>query len=121
MKHLFNLPDFLTKRDAWAAHFDSSIVMEDKPRTDCPLELPIPGTAEQKAKRKIEITNPLTDELLRQCEEQGNISNDPLTDLQYEFLTVAKGLTNSDFDVYSLKTEHEGAVYVRKQLKAFFG
>merc|ERR1712232_533426 len=70
IKRLFNLPNFLTKRDAWAAHFESTIVTEDKPRTDCPLEL----------------TTPLTDELLNQCEQYGNISNDALSDLQYEIL-----------------------------------
>lgn len=121
LKHLFNLPNFLTRRDAWAAHFDSTIVTESVPRTDCPLELPIPGTSEQKAKKKIELTNPLTDELLKHYEETGNISTAPLSDLQYEILTICKGLTNDDFDVYKLKTEHEGAVYARKQVKDFFG
>ena len=120
LKHLFNLPDFLTRRDAWAAHWDSTIVNESTPRTDCPTEIPVPGTAEQKAQKKIELTTELTDELLKHYEETGNISTDTLSDLQYEILTIAKGLTNSDFDVYSLKTEHEGAVYVRSQLKAFF-
>jgi len=120
VKRLFNLPDFLTKRDEWAAHFESTIVTESKPRTDCPLELPIPGTDEQKRKRKIELTTPLTDELLEYYEKQGLISKDPLSDLQYEILTIAKGLTDDKFDIYSLKTEHEGAVYVRKQLKKFF-
>merc|ERR1712137_1259692 len=121
MKHLFNLPDFLTRRDTWAAHFETAVVTESAPRTDCPLELPLPGSTDEKAKRKIELTNPVTDEYIRKCEEQGNISTDPLTDLQYEILTVAKGLTADDMDVYSLKTEHQGAVYVRTQLQKFFG
>lgn len=120
VKRLFNLPNFLTRRDAWAAHFDSAVVTESKPRTDCPLELPVPGTAEQKQKKRIEITTPLTDELISKYEREGKISNDPLSDLQYEILTIAKGLTGSDFDVHTLKTEHEGALYARSQLKKFF-
>jgi phospholipase C len=121
LKRMFNLPSFLTKRDAWAAHFESTIVMESKPRTDCPLELPVPGSPSMKARKRIEIESPLTDELLRRFEQEGRVSNEPLTDLQYEILLIASGLTDDCFDVYSLKTEHEGALYVRLQLKRFFG
>lgn len=41
MKKIFNLPDFLTKRDAWAGTFE--VVLNRKtPRTDCPVTLPDP-------------------------------------------------------------------------------
>jgi len=122
LKRMFDLPEFLTKRDAWAAHFDTTIVMESRPRTDCPLELPLPGDQSLKAKKLLEFTTEVTPELIEQYEREGRISTAPLTDLQYEFMMIASGLTPEiDFDVYSLKTEHEGALYVRRQLELFFG
>ncbi|MED6107732.1 Non-specific phospholipase C3 [Stylosanthes scabra] len=39
VKKIFNLPQFLTKRDAWAATFDSLLTLST-PRTDCPETLP---------------------------------------------------------------------------------
>ena len=120
LKEMFNLPDFLTNRDTWAASFASTIVNLSKPRTDCPTQLPIPGTTDQKRARKIEIEKPLTDELFEAVDRSGEGSAAPLTDLQYEILTIAKGLTNDQNDVHGLKTEHEGAKYCRQQLKKFF-
>ncbi|KAL1936403.1 hypothetical protein VTP01DRAFT_537 [Rhizomucor pusillus] len=46
IKKLFNLPNFLTKRDAWAATFEHAISL-DSPRDDCPTKLsdaPAPAT-----------------------------------------------------------------------------
>ena len=39
VKKIFNLPQFLTKRDAWAATFEGIIVTRKTPRTDCPGKL----------------------------------------------------------------------------------
>jgi len=118
---LFNLPNYLTRRDAWAAHFDTTIVTESKPRTDCPLTVPYPTTPQQEAFRARVKHRDITDEEIAECERLGKISNDPLTDLQYDFLNVAKGLTGDlDFDVRTLKTEHQGAIYCRNQLRKFF-
>ncbi|XP_051179198.1 non-specific phospholipase C4 [Lolium perenne] len=39
VKKIFNLPSFLTKRDAWAGTFDT-VLTRDTPRTDCPATLP---------------------------------------------------------------------------------
>ncbi|GAB4824828.1 Non-specific phospholipase C4 [Ancistrocladus abbreviatus] len=41
VKKLFNLKDFLTKRDAWAGTFEG-ILTRTAPRTDCPATLPEP-------------------------------------------------------------------------------
>ena len=35
VKKIFNLKEFLTKRDAWAGTFDC-VLTRDTPRTDCP-------------------------------------------------------------------------------------
>ncbi|KAI5066229.1 hypothetical protein GOP47_0018853 [Adiantum capillus-veneris] len=41
VKKLFNLnSDFLTKRDAWAATFETVVASRSTPRKDCPLTLP---------------------------------------------------------------------------------
>ncbi|XP_047317790.1 non-specific phospholipase C2 [Impatiens glandulifera] len=41
MKKIFNLPNFLTKRDSWAGTFEG-ILQTKEPRTDCPVTLPMP-------------------------------------------------------------------------------
>ena len=40
VKRLFDLPAFLTRRDAWAAPFDWLFEDLDAPRTDAPMHLP---------------------------------------------------------------------------------
>ena len=42
VKKLWGLPNFLTKRDAWASTFENIFTL-DAPRTDCPTELPRPA------------------------------------------------------------------------------
>ena len=39
LKGVFDLPEFLTKRDAWAGDFSNELDL-DEPRTDCPMHLP---------------------------------------------------------------------------------
>ncbi|XP_010258490.1 PREDICTED: non-specific phospholipase C4-like [Nelumbo nucifera] len=41
VKKIFNLKEFLTKRDAWAGTFET-VLMRESPRTDCPVTLPLP-------------------------------------------------------------------------------
>ncbi|KAJ8633846.1 hypothetical protein MRB53_027182 [Persea americana] len=41
VKKIFNLKDFLTKRDAWAGTFESVLTLKS-PRTDCPVTLSDP-------------------------------------------------------------------------------
>mmetsp|Transcript_25085 Transcript_25085/g.77347 ORF Transcript_25085/g.77347 Transcript_25085/m.77347 type:complete len:514 (-) Transcript_25085:70-1611(-) len=40
IKRLYDLPNFLTKRDAWSAPFDWLFDELDEPRTDAPMHLP---------------------------------------------------------------------------------
>ncbi|KAI8099825.1 phosphoesterase [Halteromyces radiatus] len=54
IKKLFNLPNFLTKRDAWAGTFEDAISL-DKPREDCPMTLSQPPNPVVNAT----ITNPI--------------------------------------------------------------
>ncbi|XP_010273152.1 PREDICTED: non-specific phospholipase C4-like [Nelumbo nucifera] len=41
VKKIFNLKEFLTKRDAWAGTFET-VLTRESPRTDCPVTLPQP-------------------------------------------------------------------------------
>lgn len=36
VKKLYNLPNFLTQRDQWAATFEGILQTRTEPRTDCP-------------------------------------------------------------------------------------
>ncbi|XP_020202893.1 non-specific phospholipase C4 [Cajanus cajan] len=54
VKKIFNLPEFLTKRDEWAGTFEG-LLTRSSPRTDCPEKLPDPiklreGAAQEKVK-----------------------------------------------------------------------
>jgi len=40
VKKIFNLPEFLTKRDAWAGTFEGLLTLST-PRTDCPGKISI--------------------------------------------------------------------------------
>ena len=61
LKHMFSLPAFLTRRDAWAATFDDQLRALAAPRTDCPLHLPAaPGTLSA-AQAAWEAARPLND------------------------------------------------------------
>ncbi|EXB70660.1 Phospholipase C 3 [Morus notabilis] len=42
VKKIFNLKNFLTKRDEWAGTFESVFLSRTIPRTDCPVTLPEP-------------------------------------------------------------------------------
>lgn len=56
LKKIFNLKDFLTKRDAWAGTFEC-IVNRESPRIDCPVTLPEPvRTREAEAQEEAELT-----------------------------------------------------------------
>jgi len=121
LKNMFDLPDFLTKRDAWAASFHNTIINSEYPRVDCPTQLPVPGGTQAREAYKEAESTPVTRESLIRDEMLGNISKAPLSDLQYEILQIANGINGGDFDVKKLTTEHEGAIFVRKSINKFFG
>jgi phospholipase C len=120
IKNLFNLPSFLTNRDAWAATFHNTIVNSEYPRVDCPTLLPVPGGSEAREAYKRAESTPVTKESILRDESLGNISTLPLSDLQYEILQIANGINGGKFDIYQLKTEHEGALFIRESLNKFF-
>ncbi|XP_062213055.1 non-specific phospholipase C4-like [Phragmites australis] len=102
VKKIFNLNNFLTKRDAWAGTFDS-VLTRDTPRADCPVTLPEPMK-------------------LRQTEAAEHA---PLSEFQEELVQLAAVL-NGDHtkDVYPHKlvegmTVAEAAKYCKDAFRVF--
>ncbi|KAM7512244.1 hypothetical protein LguiB_011119 [Lonicera macranthoides] len=104
VKKIFNLPHFLTKRDAWAATFEGIIVTRKTPRTDCPVTLPEPVK-------------------LREAEAKENAK---LSEFQEELVQMAATLCG-DYrkeDIYPHKlvdnlTVEEAVDYVKDAFKRF--
>ncbi|KAL3537185.1 hypothetical protein ACH5RR_000551 [Cinchona calisaya] len=102
VKKIFNLKEFLTKRDAWAGTFES-VISRDSPRTDCPETLPEPVK-------------------LRETEAREDAK---LTDFQKELVQMSAVLGGDHKkDIYPHKLVEEMTVntavdYVHKSFKKF--
>ena len=101
-RRLFNISESLTRREAWAAPFDSVLSLAT-PRTDCPLTMPeVPFS-------------------LRHRPQDGKA---PLSELQKEFVLLASSLNEPDLDKVingDGMTVLEGARFIREQVNRFFG
>ncbi|XP_057754028.1 non-specific phospholipase C2 [Arachis stenosperma] len=104
VKKLFNLTSFLTKRDAWAATFESIVQTRTEPRTDCPEKLPTPVKMRQ-----------------GEAKEDGKMS-----EFQQELIQLAaviKGeniLTSYPDRVGKNMTVKQGKDYMEKAVRRFF-
>ncbi|PKA53122.1 phospholipase C [Apostasia shenzhenica] len=103
VKKIFNLKEFLTKRDAWAGTFDV-VLTRTTPRTDCPLTLP-----EVEKMRKKEAAEAA-----------------PLSDFQRELVQLAAVLNGdhakpgaSPEAIGQEMTVSQGASYMQEAFKAF--
>jgi len=67
---LFNLKSHLTKRDAWAGHFDGFLKKRTTPRTDCPVTLPpVPSLTREEVEREASLPiNPLQADIVKAYE-----------------------------------------------------
>jgi phospholipase C len=102
LKNMFQLPHFLTNRDAWAGSFEFVFDELSEPRTDCPVTIPAPPVMPTQDRK----------EYLQ-----------PLNDLQRELIRLAASL-NSDAETAIkisnlLQTEAEGAEYVTYEVQRF--
>jgi len=97
MKKIYNLPQFLNNRDAWAAPFDDIFDLS-APRTDCPQTLP-------------DIFPSL---------EKPNQPDNPLHDLQVSMLRIANYLTGDKEDISVLKTERDGGLWIKEKMDQYF-
>ncbi|KAG5517377.1 hypothetical protein RHGRI_037952 [Rhododendron griersonianum] len=103
VKNIFNLPSFLTKRDAWAGSFHSIVQTRKEPRTDCPVQLPTP---------------------VRIRETEAN-EDAKLTEFQQELMQLASVLKGDDIftnlhEKIGKMTVKEGNQYMEGAVKSFF-
>jgi phospholipase C len=102
LKNMFDLPNFLNKRDAWAATFDHAWNKLEEPRTDCPLTLDLPPKQERETTGRA-------------------VGDAPIMDLQMDFVKLAielRGGVNRHV-AELLQTEAEAGAFVRNEIKAF--
>lgn len=103
VKNIFNLPSFLTKRDAWAGSFHGIVQTRKQPRSDCPVQLPTPVR-------------------IRDAEANEDAK---LTEFQQELMQLAAVLKGDDTRVNLLEkigkmTVKEGNKYMEDAVKSFF-
>ncbi|KAE8713311.1 Non-specific phospholipase C4 [Hibiscus syriacus] len=97
VKKIFNLKEFLTKRDAWAGSFDI-VVNRSTPRTDCPEKLAEPV--------KMRHTD---------AKETAKLS-----DFQQELVQVATALKGDPLKVVDNMTVSSGLKYVEDAFSKFY-
>jgi phospholipase C len=103
----YSQPDYLTKRDAWAATFEDVFSL-DEPRTDCPETMPQPPSHREQ--------NP---DLLPPLDGMMEIS-----DLQTELVSIVSGLVGDSSLVPRAVqdwTESDAAFFCAKNMNKFFG
>ncbi|KAH7848423.1 hypothetical protein Vadar_002594 [Vaccinium darrowii] len=92
VKKIFNLKEFLTKRDAWAGTFEG-VLSRSSPRTDCPVTLPEPvklRTIETKENAKLsEFQEELVQMAATLC---GDHKKDTYPHKLVENMTVGQGV-----------------------------
>ncbi|XP_048331047.2 non-specific phospholipase C3 [Ziziphus jujuba] len=93
VKKIFNLKDFLTKRDAWVGTFES-VLNASTPRTDCPASLPEPvKLRETEAKEEGKLSE-FQEELIQMVATlNGDHSKDIYPRKLVEDLNVSKAAT----------------------------
>ncbi|KAK8532182.1 hypothetical protein V6N13_131515 [Hibiscus sabdariffa] len=86
LKNIFNLKEFLTKRDAWAGSFDI-VVNRSTPRTDCPEKLAEPVKMRSTDAKETAKLSDFQEELVQVA---AALKGDPLKVVQN--MTVSSGL-----------------------------
>jgi phospholipase C len=125
VKKAFNLPNFLTQRDAHAHTFEHNLSLE-APRRNTPATLPRPGDATTIAVHRILARLPVTPDTLAVVMDAGEPSRAPLTAYQQSLVTLANRLKMRESPrLASLRTarliehEHDAAVQVRDAAMRF--
>nr|XP_016477987.1 PREDICTED: non-specific phospholipase C3-like [Nicotiana tabacum] len=90
VKKIFNLSEFLTKRDAWAGTFET-VINRTTPRTDCPETLPEPvRLREAEAKEDAKLTDYQTEMVQMAAVLCGDHLKDSYPHKLVEDMTVAE-------------------------------
>jgi len=115
----------LTKREAWAATFENIFTTMESPRNDCIDELPIAaGTESLWENYKYYEETKETDQLIEKLKSLNpnyRMDSAPINDLQEEIINVASGLVPPKKNLNDITRVHDGAEFVREQIKAFLG
>lgn len=121
----FGLSESLTNRDASAKTFDANLSLPT-PRTDTPPSLTPAGTAPESLLARAASYAPLPADAARQALAAQEDSQAPLSEFQKSLVELAQNLnipqppTASMLDAATpIRTEHDGAVYVRDRIANF--
>eukprot|EP01040_Poterioochromonas_malhamensis_P004338 gene4338-4651_t len=98
-------PDYLNKRDAWAATFESIFTELSAPRDDCPIATP-------SVNREVHLA--------ALPKQDGSLL---VSDFQRDLIALAAGINDDssfDFDATKDWTEAQAARYVAKKVNQFF-
>lgn len=113
----------LTKREAWSGTFEDIFDQRDTPRTDCPKTLPIPDALKDHYYQYSKTENMKESEIQdidQWIKDHPRYQHKtPISDLQMEMVRTASGLTFPPADFSEIDTVHEGALFVREQMKAY--
>jgi len=123
VKKVFELPAFLTERDAAANTFESALA-RDTPRTDAPLKLPAPRGPGRASEQRMLLHTPVPVEEAQRSLTPAAAEAVPLSEFQETLLTLADTLeTGAAPRVLEAgrpaPTEEEAAVRVRSQIGSF--
>ncbi|HEX9027843.1 MAG TPA: alkaline phosphatase family protein, partial [Anaerolineales bacterium] len=91
LKKLFDLPDYLTRRDRAANTFEGSLT-RSTPRQDTPLTLPVPGDPQEASQRRLLFQKRPKIEELAENIERRRISTEPLSEFQGSLVDLANHL-----------------------------
>lgn len=123
VKKIFNLPDFLTQRDAAAATFENNLSL-DQPRADAPATLPRAASPATLAR----LNTPVTLDKVSRAIAAGEASQSPLTELQRSLVDLVDGLDTGEPHflavaraAHIVETEHEAAVHTQETVAKFLG
>jgi phospholipase C len=114
----------LTKREAWAATFENITSFRNSPRTDCPIELPLPPNSQTLWQKfvKSQHTRPTPENVAKMRAKYPAdypYHSAPMTDLQRDIVTLAYGIAPTDKKLEDIRTVYEGAMFVHEQMWKF--
>jgi len=125
VKKAFNLPNFLTQRDAQAHTFEQNLSL-DVPRIDTPVTLPRPGDATTIAVHRTLARLPVTTDTVAVVMDAGAPSRAPLTAYQQSLVTLANRLRIRESPRLAalraarlIEHEHDAAIQVREAAARF--
>lgn len=121
VKQLFDLPAFLTRRDAAAATFEKNLSL-DQPRNDAPTRLPRAADPVKLAR----LSTPATPATIAEALTNGQDSKTLLTEFQRSLVSLADSWNARQAppvaatrQAQGTLTEHEAAVYTRDATARF--